>query len=158
MCDRKGNSILVIQVVKSILLNLFIYHNPGCYNLSPFKKRNALVSPQDYYPCQCESSMTPHSSGFGSDTTYNVRPLTANGPPKPAHLACESHPVRRTAITFLRLKIIVYMHSPHDISSCFGLTRMIYGIIHLSFHYSSSSTLNLGVLNGCATENVTALW
>ncbi|CAN6979700.1 unnamed protein product [Brassica oleracea var. botrytis] len=31
-------------------------------------------------------------------------------------------------------------------------------IDHLFFHYSNSSTLNHGVLNGCVTEKISALW
>ena len=57
---------------------------------------------------------------------------------------------------------LLTLQSPHDLSSCFWPHSQDIGnhfpIGHPSFYYSRTSTLNLGVLNGCVTKKVNALW
>ncbi|WZZ49253.1 hypothetical protein YC2023_049360 [Brassica napus] len=86
------------------------------------------------------------------------RPPRATEPHTPAFSACVSHPVpaigslifQGSKSLFTELAITT-RHFPvlwpysHTIANHFPIG-------HSSFHYSSSSTLNFGVLNGCVTE------
>ena len=92
------------------------------------------------------------------------RPSTANRPPTSALSARGSHPVWRACVNFSKCSkslftdpanttrpFSVFWPQSHGIANHFPIS-------HPSFHYSSSSTINSEVLNGCVTEKVSQLW
>ncbi|WZZ89606.1 hypothetical protein YC2023_118185 [Brassica napus] len=91
------------------------------------------------------------------------RPPTANEPPTPALSAHGPHPIPTVgALMFHGSKSLFTDHAittrpfPVFWSHSHGIANHF--PIHPSFHYSNSSTLNSGVLNGCVTEKISQLW
>ncbi|WZY89707.1 hypothetical protein YC2023_046442 [Brassica napus] len=157
--DISGSrNLKTLTVAKSILLSLFTYHNSGCYNSPPLKERNVLVAPPTGLKTPLRSELRRLTS---SDTTCNAptRPRLM-GHPRPLSRPVGPIPSDGRSVNFskgskslftdpaitTRPFPVLWPHS-HAIANHFPIG-------HPSFHYSSSSTLNSGVLSGCAPEKV----
>ena len=129
---------------------------------TPLRERNVLVAPHDR--SQDASRIRTEMANLALISLVTPCPCTANGPATPALSARGSHSVPMVgALIFQGPKdlftdpeintrpfSVLWPHS-HDIANHLPID-------HPSLHYSCSSTLNLGILNGCVMENVSQLW